>query len=121
MNEPFSNGMESNYLKFKSKFIFLNLCVLLLYYQAVSVSECLLVIVLTGFFKTQVRTSWKMEKNTASTISVYRNDLPENPIEADGKKTAPFMTILDGSYSYLTKLNGQMPDKVQFSALGFTK
>lgn len=93
----------------------------MLYYQAVSVSECLLVIVLTGFFKTQVRTSWKMEKNTASTISVYRNDLPENPIEADGKKTAPFMTILDGSYSYLTKLNGQMPDKVQFSALGFTK
>ena len=34
----------------KSKFIILNLFVLLLYYQAVSVSECLLVIVLTGFF-----------------------------------------------------------------------
>ena len=50
MNETFSNGMESNYLKLNRNLFFFNLCVLLLYYQAVSVSECLLVIVLTGFF-----------------------------------------------------------------------
>ncbi|XP_078319448.1 cell surface hyaluronidase-like [Crassostrea virginica] len=69
----------------------------------------------------QIRASWRQDKGIAPTISVYRNDLPENPIEADGKKKAPFLTILGGAYSYLTKLNGKIPPNVQFNALGFTK
>lgn len=64
--------------------------------------------------------SW-MKKNTASDISIYRDDLPENPIVADARKKAPFMAVLGGRYSYLAKLNGNMSNGVQFEALGFTK
>lgn len=64
--------------------------------------------------------SW-MKKNTASDISLYRDDLPENPIVADARKKAPFMAVLGGRYSYLAKLNGNMSNGVQFEALGFTK
>lgn len=64
--------------------------------------------------------SW-MKKNTASDISIYRDDLPENPIVADARKKAPFMAVLGGRYSYLAKLNGNMSSGVQFEALGFTK
>lgn len=64
--------------------------------------------------------SW-MKKNTASDISIYRDDLPENPIVADARKKAPFMVVLGGRYSYLAKLNGNMSNGVQFEALGFTK
>nr|XP_034311769.1 cell surface hyaluronidase [Crassostrea gigas] len=71
----------------------------------------------------QVRVSWGswMKKNTASDISIYRDDLPENPIVADARKKAPFMAVLGGKYSYLAKLNGNMSNGVQFEALGFTK
>lgn len=62
-----------------------------------------------------------MKKNTASDISIYRDDLPENPIVADARKKAPFMAVLGGKYSYLAKLNGNMSNGVQFEALGFTK
>lgn len=62
-----------------------------------------------------------MKKNTASDISIYRDDLPENPIVADARKKAPFMAVLGGKYSYLAKLNGNMSNGVQFEVLGFTK
>lgn len=70
-----------------------------------------------------MRVSWGswMKKNTASDISLYRDDLPENPILADARKKAPFMAVLGGKYSYLAKLNGNMSNGVQFEALGFTK
>lgn len=53
-----------------------------------------------------------MKKNTASDISIYRDDLPENPIVADARKKAPFMAVLGGKYSYLAKLNGNMSNGV---------
>lgn len=70
-----------------------------------------------------MRVSWGswMKKNTASDISIYRDDLPENPIVADARKKAPFMAVLGGKYSYLAKLNGNMSNGVQFEALGVTK
>lgn len=62
-----------------------------------------------------------MKNNIASDISIYRDDLPENPIVADARKKAPFMAVLGGKYSYLAKLNGNMSSGVQFEALSFTK
>ncbi|XP_056019715.1 cell surface hyaluronidase-like [Ostrea edulis] len=69
----------------------------------------------------QVRLSWLAKKTVAKDVSIYRDDLPDNPIQSDAKKQAPFMVILGGQYSYLAKLNGNLPTSVKFSGLGFTK
>nr|XP_034311770.1 cell migration-inducing and hyaluronan-binding protein-like [Crassostrea gigas] len=73
----------------------------------------------------QVRLSWGSwgwkAKNGASDVSIYRDDLPDNPIAADSKQQAPFMALLGGQYSYMARMNGNMPKSVKFTALGFTK
>uniref|UniRef100_K1QC76 Transmembrane protein 2 n=1 Tax=Magallana gigas TaxID=29159 RepID=K1QC76_MAGGI len=73
----------------------------------------------------QVRLSWGSwgwkAKSGASDVSIYRDDLPDNPIAADSKQQAPFMALLGGQYSYMARMNGNMPKSVKFTALGFTK
>jgi hypothetical protein len=67
-----------------------------------------------------VRLSWSAKKDVAKDVSIYRDDLPDNSIQSDAKKQAPFMVILGGKYSYLAKLNGKLPGSVKFTGLGFT-
>lgn len=77
------------------------------------------------YFSLKIRLSWGSwgwkAKNGASDVSIYRDDLPDNPIAADSKQQAPFMALLGGQYSYMARMNGDMPKSVKFTALGFTK
>ncbi|XP_061192631.1 cell surface hyaluronidase-like [Saccostrea echinata] len=70
----------------------------------------------------QVRLSWNFKPTgVANDVSIYRDDLPDNPIESDARKMAPFMAILGEGYGYLAKMNGNVPTSVGFKGLGFTK
>lgn len=68
------------------------------------------------YFSLKVRLSWGSwgwkAKNGASDVSIYRDDLPDNPIAADSKQQAPFMALLGGQYSYMARMNGNMPKSV---------
>lgn len=88
-------------------------------------NNCMLCIDTFMHFLLKIRLSWGSwgwkKKGGASDVSIYRDDLPDNPIAADSLQQAPFMALLGGKYSYMARMNGDMPKSVRFTALGFTK